>query len=136
MCSIRSATPFILKCKAHMRLLKIHLCKHSFGSFLALLDEHNLQFTVGERSSSEKIASRCIDILLTRDLWCRLPSVIMQFLCPNNRKVFITTTYGQRISAAGFTHTELERLVAQAKDIEVIATELEQPQLLHQKHAA
>jgi hypothetical protein len=60
----------------------------------------------------------------------------MQFLCPNKRKVFITTTYGQRISAAGFTHTELERLVAQAKDIEVIATELEQPQLLHQKHAA
>ena len=108
-----------------MGLLKIHLCKNSFRPFVTLLGKHGLNYTVREERLETPTAVRFIDILHSAEIWGDLPSVVTEFTSQYNRKVIITSRDGQKINAAGFTHKELEQLLAHATHIKVIEESIE-----------
>jgi hypothetical protein len=107
-----------------MESIPVHLFKASFRPFLALLNEHNLKYSIpAQRSAIPMASSAVIEILLSPYMWGALSTVIVAFLkYRNSRKVIITTRDGQIIQAEGLNSEELKHLLKQAESVAVIET--------------
>jgi hypothetical protein len=107
-----------------MESLPVHLFKDSFGPFLALLNEHDLKYTVRQqRSAVPMAASGIIEILFSPYMWGALSTIIVAFLkYRNSRKVIITTKDGHIIQAEGLNQEELEEILKRAKSLSLIET--------------
>jgi hypothetical protein len=111
-----------------MESLPVHVFKASFGPALALLNEHDLKYTMREQCSAVPMAAPgVIEVLLSPYIWGALSTVIVAFLkYRNSRKVIITTVDGQIIHAEGLNQEELEIILKRAKSLALIETKADE----------
>lgn len=107
-----------------MESLSIHLSKDSFRPILALINEHNMRYSMlAQRSGMQMAATTVIEVLLSPYMWGALSTVIVAFLkFRNSRKVIITTIDGHVIHAEGLNQEELEGILKRAKSLVLIET--------------
>jgi hypothetical protein len=108
-----------------METLPVHVFKDSFGPFIALLNEHNVKYTMREvRSGVPMAASGVIELLQSAAMWGALATVIVAFInSRRSRKVIITTKDNTVVHAEGLSPKELEKVLTQAKSLTAIETE-------------
>lgn len=105
--------------------LSVHLFKDSFGPFLALLNENEIQYQMREVRAGVPMASagtlELIQVAGNAAFWASVATVIVAFInSRRSRKVIITTKDGMVIHAEGLTSTELEKLLEKAQSLTAI----------------
>ena len=108
-----------------METLPVHLYKDSFGPFMALLNEHNVSYSMREQRSGVPMAAAqgVVELLQATAMWGALASVIVAFLkYRHSRKVIITTKNKEIIHAEGLTHEELLKILERAESLTAIET--------------
>jgi hypothetical protein len=109
--------------------LPVHVFRDSFGPFIALLKEHQIQFMMREaRSATVMASSGIIELLQTAALWGALAAVVVAYIRARaSRKVIITTKDNTVVHAEGLSVEEVERVLRRAKSLTVIETERQEP---------
>lgn len=106
--------------------IRVFLFKNSYEPFVALLQEQDLKFSVHPPRPGVVMASGFvieISNLPSAALYSAVASVILGFLKnQRSRKVSITTRDNTVISAEGLSQSELEGVIAAAKNIAAIQT--------------
>ena len=107
-----------------MDSLPVHVFKDSFGPFVALLNEHKVQYSIQEARAGVPMASSgIIEILQSPAMWAALAVVVVAFIRVRaGRKIIITTKDNTVVHAEGLTAKELEQVLVRAKSLTAIAS--------------
>ena len=108
-----------------MSTLPVHLFKSSFGSFLALLQQHKIEYQMREvRAVTPMAAGGILEIVQAvgnAAFWPSVAAVVVSFInSRKGRKIIITTKAGTVIHAEGLSIAELEQVLKQAKNLTAI----------------
>jgi hypothetical protein len=111
-----------------MESLPVNLFRESFGPFVALLNEHNVRYSMREvRSGVPMASSGVIEILQSAAMWGALAMVVVAFIkSRRGRKVIITTKDNTVVHAEGLSPKELEDVLIHAKNLTAIEPDKEE----------
>lgn len=109
-----------------MSNLTVSLFKDSFDPFVALLDEHEIEYKtraipLGTFMASAETIEIIQGVVGNAAMWGALATVVVAYIKARPaRKVIITTRENTIIHAEGLTKKELESVLAQAKNLTAI----------------
>ena len=108
-----------------MTTLSVHLFKSSFGPFLALLQEHEIEYKMREVRAVTPMAAggilEIVQVVGNAAFWPSVAAVVVSFInSRKGRKIIITTQEGIVIHAEGLSIAELEEVLKQAKHLTAI----------------
>ena len=108
-----------------MNIIPVHLFKESFGPFLALLNEHGIQYQMREVRTGVPMASsetlELVQVVGNAAFWASLATVVVAFInSRRGRKIIITTKEGTVVHAEGLSPSELETVLERARNLTAI----------------
>lgn len=107
-----------------MKIIPVHVFKHSFGPMLALLNDNDVKYQIREvRAGTIMASSGVIEVVVNASMWVSLASIIIAFIkAKNSREVMITTKDNKVIHVKGLDSKLLHSVLQHAKDVTAIDT--------------